>query len=174
MGLDMFLYARTALRAYGSYSFNPGDSGKIEADYARKHALIGQVIAELDLPKEVATNTGLMLVEVQVGYWRKQNAIHQWFVQNVQNGVDNCGLYDVEREQLKELQSMCKIVLEAQSDPDIAEETAWAYLPPQEGFFFGDTVIDEWYYNNLKYTYELIEKLLSTDSIENFKYQSSW
>ena len=25
-----------------------------------------------------------------VGYWRKQNAIHNWFVENVQDGIDDC------------------------------------------------------------------------------------
>ena len=27
----------------------------------------------------------------EVGYWRKANAIHGWFVRNVQNGKDDCG-----------------------------------------------------------------------------------
>lgn len=36
-------------------------------------------------------------------YWRKSNAIHKWFVDNVQNGEDDCGNYDVSREQLQAL-----------------------------------------------------------------------
>ena len=27
------------------------------------------------------------------GYWRKANQIHSWFVENVQNGEDNCNEY---------------------------------------------------------------------------------
>ena len=34
-------------------------------------------------------------VIIQAGYWRKANQIHQWFVDNVQEGVDNCSEYYV-------------------------------------------------------------------------------
>ena len=47
----------------------------------------------------------------QVGYWRKANAIHRWFVQNVQDGVDDCGTYIVTREQLEQLKAACERVL---------------------------------------------------------------
>ena len=42
-------------------------------------------------------------VEEEVGYWRKANAIHSWFVKNVQNGNDDCGEYWVDIDTLKEL-----------------------------------------------------------------------
>ena len=38
----------------------------------------------------------------EVGYWRKANQIHKWFVDNVQDGVDDCGEYKVTKEQLIE------------------------------------------------------------------------
>lgn len=47
-----------------------------------------------------------------VCYWRKANAIHGWFVQNVQGGEDDCGIYTVELGQLAELRDACKNVLE--------------------------------------------------------------
>ena len=48
----------------------------------------------------------------QVGYWRKANAIHKWFVDNVQDGEDNCRPYDVTTEQLRELRSICAEILD--------------------------------------------------------------
>ena len=45
-------------------------------------------------------------------YWRKANAIHKWFVDNVQNGDDDCGDYEVYWEQLMELKGICKRIVE--------------------------------------------------------------
>ena len=39
----------------------------------------------------------------ETGYWRKANHIHQWFVENIQDGNDDCREYYVPRERLKEL-----------------------------------------------------------------------
>ena len=72
-----------------------------------------------------------------VAYWRKANAIHKWFVDNVQNGTDDCGKYRVTVEQLKQLVKACKDILKDHSK-------AGELLPPQGGFFFGSTEIDEW------------------------------
>lgn len=47
-----------------------------------------------------------------VCYWRQANAIHGWFVRNVQGGEDDCGIYEVELGQLAELRDACKNVLE--------------------------------------------------------------
>jgi hypothetical protein len=44
----------------------------------------------------------------KAGYWRKNWTIHNWFVQNVQEGVDDCGKYAVEREHLEKLLEFCK------------------------------------------------------------------
>jgi len=47
----------------------------------------------------------------ELGYWRKANAIHAWFVKNVQNGIDECQEANVTREQLTELKSLCERVI---------------------------------------------------------------
>ena len=44
----------------------------------------------------------------EVCYWRKANQIHKWFVDHVQNGVDDCGEYKVTEEQIDELRELCK------------------------------------------------------------------
>ncbi len=102
-------------------------------------------------------------IVVDRGYWRKANAIHQWFVENVQNGVDECQLAYVERSQLDRLKELCEEALE-KKDP--------ALLPPQSGFFFGPTEIDEWYWHSLRATIQIIEDL--PEQKGDYYYQSSW
>ena len=48
------------------------------------------------------THTSKITLE-EVAYWRKQNAIHNWMVENVQRGVDNCASYDFDKSCLKSL-----------------------------------------------------------------------
>ena len=107
-------------------------------------------------------------ITAEVMYWRKSNAIHKWFVDNVQNGTDDCGEYEVSREQLKQLLEVINEVL--------ADKTkATALLPPQSGFFFGSKDIDEWYWQDLSRTQMQLVKLLA-HKMPNwwFEYHSSW
>lgn len=110
---------------------------------------------------------GVNEIRCQVGYWRKANAIHAWFVKNVQSGVDECKPNYVSREQLIELRSLCKTVLD---NRDKAQEL----LPPQAGFFFGGTEINEWYWNNIKGTIKIIDDALTLPDAWEFEYDSSW
>lgn len=101
-------------------------------------------------------------------YWRKANAIHNWFVENIQEGEDDCRCYELEKEQLIELRNTCKKVLKNDS---LKEKL----LPTQGGFFFGGTDYDEYYYNDLKETVKEINRLLSmNDEYDWFEYSSSW
>jgi hypothetical protein len=107
-------------------------------------------------------------VVAEAMYWRKSNAIHKWFVDNVQQGVDDCGNYDVSREQLQALLSVITEVLEDR-------KKANTLLPPQTGFFFGSKDIDQWYWEDLKSTKERLEKLLAHEMPGWwFEYHSSW
>jgi len=114
-------------------------------------------------------DTGLKSKDgTEVIYWRKANAIHQWFVSNVQDGSDDCEEYEVTLEQLIELKDLCEEILE---NEELAEEL----LPTQSGFFFGSTDYDEWYFENISKTHEcLIDLLSSYDEDEVFVYWSSW
>lgn len=98
----------------------------------------------------------------EVGYWRKSNQIHNWFVENVQGGVDDCEEYHVTYEQLTKLKELCLKVLETKRA---------SLLPPTEGFFFGSTEIDDYYYDDLRQTVEIINKL---EPSEDYYYMSSW
>lgn len=105
-------------------------------------------------------------VIVEALYWRKANAIHKWFVDNVQGGEDDCGNYYVGREQLQELRSL---VLEVLASRDAKK------LPPQSGFFFGSTEVDDWYWQDLQSTANGLEKVLSEFPEQwEFEYHSSW
>jgi hypothetical protein len=136
----------------------------------------------------------------EIGYWRKANHIHDWFVNNVQNGVDDCGTYEVTKEQLEELKSVCETVIASSKlvDGKVNGGTSWTkdtgevqiwddgkvmensevaedILPTQAGFFFGATEYDEYYYGDVAKTIEFIDKALGTD-FETYavQYSSSW
>ena len=102
-------------------------------------------------------------------YWRKANAIHKWFVDNCQDGRDECQETWVSREQMQQLIDLCKEVL---ADRNKADQL----LPTAQGFFFGGTTYDEWYERDLEYTVERFEKILADPAFakSDFYYQSSW
>ena len=101
--------------------------------------------------------------------WRKANQIHAWFVDNVQNGEDDCGEYSVDTGQLSDLVDLCKKVL---ANRELAEEL----LPTQAGFFFGGTEIDDYYFQDLEDTIKKLEPFVTDPawSSWDFTYQSSW
>jgi len=120
-------------------------------------------------------------IELEVGYWRKANAIHNWFVNVVQKGEDDCGSYTVSFEQLVELKDLCEVVLKARDDKEKFEEVK-KQLATTEGFFFGNTEYDDWYFEQLKNTIEIVEKIMKQETINKlqgkpqgwYKYHSSW
>ena len=75
--------------------------------------------------------------------WRKANEIHRWFVENVQNGQDDCRSYDVGVDQLKELLALIRKVIRTKNT---------ALLPTSGGFFFGSTDYGDYYWQDLKRT----------------------
>jgi len=105
----------------------------------------------------------------QVAYWRKANAIHQWFVEHVQNGEDDCKPYVCDSDKLKELLSAVDAVLKCR-------KKAKELLPTQEGFFFGSIEYDEYYRQYLKDTKRMLEEILAEPDadISEYVYQSSW
>ncbi len=116
-----------------------------------------------DVPIPINLNKIRYILEEQA-YWRKANQIHRWFVNNVQEGVDDCGIYEVYGEQLLELVELCRRVL---ADHSLAD----SLLPSQEGFFFGSTEYDEYYFADLEST---IEQLEDVEPDTWYEYSSSW
>ena len=108
-------------------------------------------------------------LEMEVHYWRKANAVHQWFVDNVQGGEDNCQPYPVQPDDLRALMRDCRLVLDDQ-------RLAGEILPPAAGFFFGSTEINEWYWQDIEETWRVLDEVLKWPDIDRFTftYQSSW
>ncbi len=157
MGLDMYLGARKYISNY-------------EWDRGSEPETLSRILGTLDFSLSDIERPSVT-VDLPVGYWRKANQIHNWFVTNVQNGEDDCKTYEVDREQLEELKNLCDEVLE---NPEKAEEL----LPVSSGFFFGSTDYDEYYLEDLRYTSRLIAKLLDDSRLASgstyFTYTSSW
>lgn len=107
--------------------------------------------------------------EEEVGYWRKSNHIHNWFVKNVQNGVDDCGEYVVTKEQLQELLTLIEEILKDNSKAE-------SLLPCVSGFFFGGTEYDQYYFNDLVESREIIKRAIEDTDFKYQKilYSSSW
>lgn len=115
-------------------------------------------------------NGTILREEIDEVYWRKFNAVHKWFVDNVQDGIDDCERYSVSEEQLKELLSIVSLILNIKSVDDTeGYNLASELLPTQEGFFFGTTHINEDYWDYLEYTKEQLEGILSDEN--NLKYE---
>jgi hypothetical protein len=137
----------------------------------------------------------------EVGYWRKENMIHQWFVDHVQNGIDDCCYHnECTKEILEELLDTCEKVKQiavlkpgkvvngqtlingkwenCYEDGEVivnADEVA-ALLPTQGGFFFGATEYDNWYMRGIEYTIDILTRVLETTDFEKemVYYVSSW
>jgi len=106
----------------------------------------------------------------EVAYWRKANHIHKWFVDNIQDGVDDCQEHrPIAREDLITLRDACDKVIE---DNRLASKL----LPTMPGFFFGGIDYDDWYYESIKGTSELCEKLIEETDFDRYelRYESSW
>jgi hypothetical protein len=156
MGLDMYLSKKTYVKQWE----HKGDEN-FQVEVTKK----GEPVSHIK-PERIS------YIEEEVGYWRKSNQIHNWFVQNVQDGTDDCGTYFVSEEQLEELLELCKKVLD---NNELADEL----LPSTDGFFFGSTNYDEWYFKDLTNTVEIIETLLSERNEGGYLdgdlyYRSSW
>lgn len=185
MGLDQYLTAR---RYVSDWEHEKSEN---RAPYAAVMAAIGKTGFRCE-------GSPHLYVEVSVAYWRKANQIHAWFVENVQDGKDDCGNYYVERAQLETLRDLCETVLKKTSlvegpvqtgttftkegvtrnfeegkivaDPSVAIEL----LPTQSGFFFGGTDYDQWYVEDLRGTVAQITSALAEFEGWDFQYHSSW
>lgn len=159
MGLDMYLEARRFISGYSH-------SGMEENEMFRQ---IVDAVGMTDVQDE-----RFATVSVNVAYWRKANAIHEWFVKNVQDGEDDCKTYFVSREKLVELEELCRRVVES-GEPEVAAKL----LPTASGFFFGGTDYDEYYFEQVDWTAKRLAELLTKlpdgglHGVD-FYYNSSW
>jgi len=161
MGLDMYLRAS---KYVSGVNFGRRD----EEFFREENPEFDNLLKFAGLEKDdIRTDLPAGNIEFTIAYWRKVNSIHQWFVDNCADGEDDCRPVYVPRERLEELRETVREAL-AERDPDL--------LPPQGGFFFGSTDIDEWYWKDLEFTLETLDKILSNPKFEgwDFEYQASW
>ena len=164
MGLDMYLTAEKFIPD-SDFGFEDGQYvPRLRPDYAKIVSLFPEWADEKAPHKSVTLN-------LTIGYWRKANAIHDWFVTNVAGGVDDCRQMYVPDPMLRNLRATVEHVLEVHT-----EEEARRLLPPAEGFFFGTYDIDEWYWESLKETVEMLNKAitLAEDNHLSIYYRASW
>jgi hypothetical protein len=137
----------------------------------------------------------------EVAYWRKANAIHDWFVQHCQEGRDECQESYVTREQLQELYDTCVLVRDNSKLKDgnvnngatiekvgdeivekpiivkgkVIEDASVAedLLPTAAGFFFGGTDYDEYYMQDILNTIEMLKPELEA-KYENGFYEPEY
>jgi len=192
VGLDMYLKADH----YCPGGFEHVRESSIEqADAARFDAILSAFGTGYEEHRNRYPEGDSLVVSFKVAYWRKANAIHSWFVRNVQDGKDECQRSYVSREQLTELIDACRRILETvvQGDPETREDAfvgsyqvfpnltmdlklAREILPTESGFFFGNTEYDEWYVTNLESTVSQLEAAMndSNNELASFYYQASW
>lgn len=177
MGLDMYLTKKT-------YVGNK---------YKKPEEMVKVIV-----PKEIGkiNEAKITYIEEEAGYWRKANAIHKWFVDNVQEGEDDCKEYYIDEEQMKELLAIINKILKSSKmvkgkvkngetikdgkwipimeDGEFMEnyELAQELLPTQSGFFYGSTGYDQWYIDDLKLTKKILEEALKEGG--EYYYSSSW
>ncbi len=184
MGLDMYFTKRTDVQNW--------DHTKPEERYQITITRGGKPVPKTEIDPDKITD-----IIQDTGYWRKANAIHKWFVENVQEGDDDCKDYYVSHEHIEELLDAVNKVLAASKlvegkiqngytykngnevpilqdgkyikDPTVAKKL----LPTQEGFFFGSTGYDQWYLKDLERTKHILEEAL-LDTAGSFYYASSW
>ena len=198
MGLDMSL----KMKKHPSKGRNK-DSIAIRC-YIKDKKEIGYELPDLNTHK-IKYNQAMIkksdeVIDVyEVAYWRKANAIHKWFVDNVQKGKDDCKEYRVTRRNLLDL---CDLVSDVLNHCELKEgkvrngyqlkKFLWFHykkynkvdgkvltkdsikycqekLPTQEGFFFGSTDYDENYYNDLVYTKERLNHILENYNLSKDK-----
>lgn len=153
MGLDMYLYKKHYVKNWDWM-----------ADHEKHTISLKKGKKKLD---HIKPDRVCSVVE-EVMYWRKFNALHKWFVDNVQEGVDDCKESFVDESDLKMLLETLTYVLEN-------KDSAETILPTAQGFFFGSDDIDEYYWEEVKSTIIQLKDLLEEDNKgASFYYRSSW
>lgn len=184
MGLDMYLERKTYVQNW---------------DHMKPEHRHNVSVWRGSSPRSDIDPAKISYIVEQVGYWRKANAIHRWFVEHVQGGEDDCNPHYVSREQLKELLDLCNEVLDkcglsegkvengrrmenGELVPILEDgliisnpEEAEARLPTQSGFFFGGTDYDQYYIDDIKQTVEILKPIVDREEDDaNYYYHSSW
>jgi hypothetical protein len=154
MGLDMYLTKKHYVKRWEFHS---------EEEQTEVSVLKG------GKPMKGVKTSRIAYVEEEVMYWRKANHIHYWFVKHIQNGEDNCQTSYVDGDDILRL---LKTLKEVKEDHSKAEKL----LPTADGFFFGGTEYDEYYFEEIDRTIEILENELDENGniTSDYYYHASW
>lgn len=185
MGLDMYLSKKTYVKKWEHQS----DENSFDVSIKK-----GGVTYPNIKPERVS------YVTEEVMYWRKANQIHGWFVNNCEEHTPDVK-YSLDRNQLVDLVSDCKKVLEIlNTSPKTTKQVVGGWkngedymidvevydnvdevlkiLPPTQGFFFGSSDIDGWYKEQIEETITTLEEELSATEADGYgseyEYYASW
>lgn len=170
MGLDMYLNKRKYV----------GYADDTEVDVTTKnHRYNNEIQAYDDIEvKNHYKNVNYIIQEV--GYWRKANQIHKWFVDNCCDGKDDCSEHYLKLEKLLELKELCQKVLDVLNSEHLTSgekaEVCEELLPTCQGFFFGTYTYDDWYKSQIENTIRIIEDVEKDfdESYDRLYYEASW
>lgn len=181
MGLDMYMSKKTYVKQW---------SHKKKSEQFTVNVKKGTKKYDEIKPERVS-----YIVE-EVAYWRKFNALHNWFVNECADGEDDCQEICIGERlpQLLETLQKVKEVYENSPKKVVSVKNGWSngedtfidvevisdsdkldeLFPTASGFFFGGTEYDEYYIQDVNETIELIEGLLKEDENGDYYYQASW
>lgn len=173
-----------------------GINGNLDERYSVQIARDGKPVPGIESDRITA-------FEEVVMDWRKANHIHGWFVDAVQDGIDNCRDYYVPWDTLERLHAVCEEVIKDSKLVEgmvycgerwSKEKDCWVtlrepgkliedstaaqkLLPTRTGFFFGSTEYDETYLEDVVETRDWSARMLAAHKAgvpgEIF-YSSSW
>lgn len=166
MGLDMYLESHKK----DTYELNEQAIKFMQEVLNFRHRDSTEVFVDDDEWAKARDSVNALIdhKQEQVAYWRKANQIRGWFSKLL--GEDSNGVCKgkVSKENIESLLDTCKQVL---ADHSLAEKL----LPTTKGFFFGSSEYDEYYFEQIKETVEICEKILKEfDFSTNYLIYDEW
>lgn len=159
MGLDMYMSKKTYVK---QWSHNKPED-QFEVDVKKGGEPFNKI------KKERVSE-----VVEQVAYWRKFNALHNWFVNECADGEDNCQEIYIGEKLPELLETLQKVKEVYEGDTPNKEDVFEDLFPTASGFFFGDTDYGEYYIQEVNETIDLLTELLKEDENGDYYYQASW
>lgn len=164
MGLDCYLY-RKAYISHDEYKDGEFIQPSVTIKYNKR----------IDNHNNGRTFKPTYIIE-EIGYWRKANHIHSYFVDKFANGIDECQIINVGYQDLVDLKGICQdIITKSKTDTNWGD-FANSVLPTRKGFFFGGIEYDEWYLQDCQHLIDIVD-MLDKDkyaNMDDFYYQASW